>query len=236
MIYSIGDIHGRLPQLKSIYAQILADIRSIGDTENTIVFLGDYIDRGKYSFAVLDYLSNLQNRNDLDHVFLLGNHEELFINAVSINSTTPPDTLANVVRFWVDNGGETSYKELGFDNFKDFFVSGKWQKYVSWIQQKTSLMFETDDYIFVHGGLDKRFPISQQHANVILWARFNGKDHYAGYEKMVVHGHTPTREPIKDARRINVDTSAYNEDGILTAVALENRLGDTNNIRFLQTT
>jgi serine/threonine protein phosphatase 1 len=236
MIYAIGDIHGRLPQLKDLYNKILIDIRMQKDEQNTIVFLGDYIDRGKYSMGVLDFLSNLQNSADkLVHVFVVGNHEVMFCDAVTLDYTrTPPNINDWAIKMWVNNGGETVIKESGLKNFNEFFLSNIHQKYTDWIKNKTYMLYETTDYVFVHGGLDIRQPPDKQNPDVVLWSRFDKKEHYDDYPKMVVHGHTPVRQPVLDKNRINVDTSFFDGGKTLTAVALENRLGARNSIRFLQ--
>jgi serine/threonine protein phosphatase 1 len=72
-IYAIGDIHGCLEKLKDLMSRI--DI----DRENdTLIFIGDYIDRGKYSREVVDYVIRLQGEYK-NTVCLLGNHEYMLV-------------------------------------------------------------------------------------------------------------------------------------------------------------
>jgi len=66
-IYAIGDIHGCLSPLKTIFKQDLIT------AEDTVIFLGDYIDRGPESKGVIDWL--IEHKKDFNFEFLKGNHE-----------------------------------------------------------------------------------------------------------------------------------------------------------------
>ena len=74
-IIAIGDIHGELYKLLNLFARL-----SIG-TNDTLVFLGDYIDRGKKSKDVINFLIKLSK--DYNCIFLKGNHETFFIESYS---------------------------------------------------------------------------------------------------------------------------------------------------------
>lgn len=235
MIYAIGDIHGKFDILKRLYELILVDIEENYDDENTIVFLGDYIDRGKQNRQVLDFLMFLQNTPKINHVFLFGNHEDIFINAME----NPRDK--DKVQLWVQNGGSNFIGELtkNYYDFDFFHNTFPWEYYVRWMKTKTDIYYETDDYIFVHGGLDiRKTEMHKQYKDYLIWARHTDKDHYKDYNKIVVHGHTPNYDPVFDRNRINVDTSCYNKqiDGhMLTAVALPNKYCTKQDVRFLRT-
>ncbi len=68
MYYPIGDIHGRFDLLEGLYAMVREEIEQNPDYAmgDTIVFLGDYIDRGPQSKEVLDFLMNLEDTETLD--------------------------------------------------------------------------------------------------------------------------------------------------------------------------
>lgn len=233
MIYAIGDIHGKYDILKRLYDLIILDMQQQNDDENTIVFLGDYIDRGKENRRVLDFLMGLQNSPNLEHVFIYGNHEDIFINA--LNNPRDKDKVA----MWVANGGSSFIREISVNeyDFDFFYHTFPWQYYVRWMQTRLDNYYETDDYIFVHGGLDVRKPdMHTQYRDYLIWARHTDTNHYQGFKKMVIHGHTPNYEPVFDNNRINVDTSCFNRhiDGYrLTAVALPNKLYSKMDIRFI---
>lgn len=233
MIYAIGDIHGRFALLKELYTKILSDIDSCADDKNTIVFLGDYIDRGNENVQVLDFIRYLEDTDKIEHIFIRGNHEEIFKNAME----KPRDRFS--VGMWIQNGGQQFLEEVGMD-FIYFNEVFPWYIYVNWMNRKLVNYHETEDYIFVHGGLDVRKQrMRDQESQLLYWARFTDKDWYASYHKMVIHGHTPNLEPQFDKNRVNVDTSIYQMHGPrvlrLTAVALPNSRNDEKSPpRFIQ--
>ena len=225
MIYAIGDIHGKGDLLKRLYTEILNDIEITGDDNNTIVFLGDYIDRGCQNVMVIDFLRLLRDSAKIEHKYIFGNHEAIFKEAME-NPRNP-----FFVRMWTQNGGQTFLNEVGMD-FTYFYEVWPWHIWLQWLSLNARDYYETDDYVFVHGGLDIRVErMNRQQPETLRWARFLDKDWYASFPKMVIHGHTPGAEPKVDKNRINVDTSwAYTERPVsnLTAVALPNKRDDEN--------
>src|SRR5919112_229382 len=70
----VGDIHGDFFALEKIMKRI--DFSTyLKDESNLLIFLGDYIDRGKYSFEVLLFLCTLKSLYPNNVVMLMGNHE-----------------------------------------------------------------------------------------------------------------------------------------------------------------
>ncbi|HPN13921.1 MAG TPA: metallophosphoesterase, partial [Spirochaetota bacterium] len=74
MYYIIGDIHGHFARLAALFEKLLKLIA----VRDTVIFLGDYIDRGPRSYEVIDFLVHLSRRKSFETVFLKGNHEDLF--------------------------------------------------------------------------------------------------------------------------------------------------------------
>lgn len=224
MIYAIGDIHGQFDLLKELYTKCLRhaviSAEETGEDEHTFVFLGDYVDRGKQNRQVLDFLMNLENSPGITHVKLRGNHEQIFTEAME-----NPRSMFHV-RMWLQNGGMSWLNEAGMD-FDYFVNSYPWNHIVNWMKVWLDPYYETEDYIFVHGGLDIREPnMKKQDADSMMWARHEQKDWYRTFPKMVIHGHTPHADPVVDINRINVDTSWAHQKHdyrCLTAVALPNR-------------
>lgn len=82
------------------------------------------------------------------------------------------------------------------------------------------LWYERDDYLFVHAGVRPGLTIEQQTETDLLWIRRDFSSVECPYPgKVVVHGHTPRREPDLKRWRIGVDTGAYSS-GVLTAIRL----------------
>src|SRR5512136_2858196 len=73
-IFAIGDIHGCISQLDRLVTQLDIDAR-----DDTVVFIGDYIDRGPDPKGVIDYIIDMRKRVR-NVVCLSGNHEDMFLN------------------------------------------------------------------------------------------------------------------------------------------------------------
>ena len=77
-VYAVGDIHGRADLLEQTIAMIDHDSRDIDPLARTVIFLGDYVDRGPASSRVLSILVALRSLWP-NMITLSGNHEELFL-------------------------------------------------------------------------------------------------------------------------------------------------------------
>lgn len=242
MIYVIGDIHGRLEHLKALHALILQDIAENNiyyEDEHTIVFLGDYINRGPKSLGVLDFLSNLRNTRELEHVFLIGNHELFFMDAVQNAFYSTSEHRLFSATEWVQFGGQAVLKEAFYspdmDGFMKFLASQEWVKYVDWLQKHTLLLYSTEDYVFVHGAINPNLSEDEQDQEYVTMQRNRDPGTYANYPKMVLHGHSPNDGVLFDVNRIFVDVSASKTYGRtkLSAVVLLNKLALKSDIRVL---
>ncbi len=189
-IFAIGDIHGCYDQLQALMDKVPIDFE-----HDRLVFLGDYIDRGPDSFKVVEYLINLK-REYSNTVFLKGNHEEmleLYLKGMEIMS-------------FVRNGGHNtleSYSRHSGENDADLIP----QSHLVFFQSLL-LFYETENYIFVHAGLQKGVPLEKQKTDYLLWIR-NGfiRTRYK-FEKRVIFGHTYFREPLIQPNKIGIDTGA----------------------------
>jgi serine/threonine protein phosphatase 1 len=81
-------------------------------------------------------------------------------------------------------------------------------------------MTTVGDYAFVHAGVRPGAPLHRQTAHDLLWIRYEFLDSAGPFEKVIVHGHTPTETPQVTPWRLGIDTGAY-ATGILTAVRLD---------------
>ncbi len=213
--FVISDIHGEVHKLKN-----LIDKLSVSD-KDTIVFLGDYIDRGVNSFEVIDYLIKLKDKYSC--IFLRGNHEVMFINYL----------VGVEERMYLYNGGQEtidSYKNNGYDINRciDYTMRTIPDLHGEFLIT-TKLYHETDDYIFVHAGIHPNKIMSQQYEDTLFWKR----DFYYYYSskykgpKTVVYGHTPGQMIKEDEFAICIDTGACFSGmgyGHLTCLELPNRV------------
>jgi len=189
-IFAIGDIHGCYDRLKSLMGKIPIDC-----SRDTLVFIGDYIDRGPHSVEVVDYLIQLKNRFPAV-IFLKGNHEDMLDKFINGSDRTT----------YLLNGGQQtldSYltKPVQSESFPipldhlDFFKSLR-------------LFYETEEFIFVHAGLRPRVPLESQNTEDLLWIRDKFISTKYDFGKRVIFGHTPLKKPLVEPNKIGIDTGA----------------------------
>lgn len=195
-IWAIGDIHGHSKHLK----QLLEFMPLVpGDT---VVLLGDVIDRGPDSAGVIYQIHKLRKRHEV--IFLRGNHEAMLLQARRNREHLP---------FWIGCGGGAtldSYHAKSFDDIPD----EDWSLF-----ENSQLYHETEEAIFVHANVDPTLEMGDQSESDLLW-RFYDEDieHRSG--KFVVCGHTtqPSGLPALGKHSICIDTLHESGEGWLTAV------------------
>ena len=218
-IYAVGDIHGFADRLDALLGLIVADLAASSPVEAEAVFLGDYIDRGPDSAAVLDRLA----RRDvpLPFVALRGNHEALLLEALA-----DPAGMAH----WCRSGGNATLASYGIETAPNARgkplsrareallerMPGLHRRFLA----DTDLHYVAGPYTFVHAGLRPGVPLDQQSEDDLLWIRDAFFRSAHTIDGVVVHGHTPRPRPENETHRINVDTGVF-KYGILTCVVLE---------------
>ena len=223
LVYAIGDIHGRADLLALLLAEIESDsARSKDAKRRTLVFLGDYIDRGHDSRRVVDMvLDDLPA--GFDAHFLKGNHE-----AIMLDFLDDPSYLGH----WLANGADATFRSYGLD-VAELVGRGAapevWRRaFLASLPETHRDFFEAlelavsfGDYFFVHAGVRPGVPLEAQDPNDMIWIRGPFLESEDDFGKIVVHGHTPGRDPVIRANRIGIDTGAVFTDR-LTALRLEN--------------
>jgi len=236
--FAIGDIHGELDQL---YA-LLSCLPTLDD-KDTLVFLGDYLDRGPKSRQVIEFLRRfLPNETPARVVTLRGNHEDAWLRVIRESwpgfvLPTGNGCLATLRSF---TGGPTPELDEAFG--RDEGEPLMWGTFfpedvVAWMKG-LPYFFENEHAIFVHAGLpekDGRFlhPSEVEDKTVLLWIRtLNFFQNYRG--KRVIVGHTTTATLPQELSRytpddpsdlwageavIAIDTGC-GQGGFLTAVEL----------------
>jgi len=214
--YVIGDIHGRLDLLERMIDLINLDIRTRGD-EALIVTLGDYIDRGPNSREVLDCL--LGNPFAGKYVALKGNHEALlqrFLDDPAIG----PD--------WWRLGGVATLRSFGIE-IKSRMTRRGFARIATQLRealteqqreflQSLKTSFIVGGYFLCHAGVRPGVPLEGQKEDDLLWIRDEFLSSEIDFGKIIVHGHTPVREPEVRANRINIDTAAFLSERLTCAV------------------
>lgn len=235
MYYPIGDIHGRFDLVEGLYKLVREEIERNPDYafKDTIVFLGDYIDRGPQSKEVLDFLMALEDTDDVKHLFLLGNHEEFMIHC----RRNPHDhqTLGQ----WLYHGGKQTLKAFG--KTAEQMYHGHLDDYIEWME-KLPVIAHDYDYVFVHAAIHTHKGLDTQYRERCLWDFETRDEAYRGFDKIVVHGHITRRvngvfdtEPHIDIEnnRIWLEVGA-NFNNHLVAVALPQPFDPEQEIKVIK--
>lgn len=218
-IYAVGDIHGRADLLTRLFVRIDEDLKARPSAQSIHVFLGDYIDRGKDSAAVLDLLIERGRAHEL--CCLKGNHEiflfEFLENPAALKQWAQYgalSTLASYGLFPPLNAGPKEQAELSA-RLREAMPESH-GKFLAALKP----CFAAGDFFFVHAGVRPGTALARQSEEDLLWIRDDFLLHEEPFEKIIVHGHTPVREPEVRQNRINIDTGAY-ATGRLTCLRLE---------------
>ena len=184
--FAISDIHGCLQSFKALLEQL--------DLQKTdqLYLLGDYIDRGPDSKGVIDYIWHLQEAG-YEIYCLQGNHDVMLLRAAK--SFT--DNIS-----WMQHGGEATLKSFGVERATDIP-----RKYLSFLERLPQV-FEIDNYILVHAGLNFRIPDPLEDAVSMLWIRdwYQAINYNWLGERYIIHGHTPMLR--KDIETMHADFKA----------------------------
>jgi serine/threonine protein phosphatase 1 len=198
-IIAIGDIHGCAKALAAIIEAIDPG------PQDTLVVLGDVIDRGPDSRGVLEQLIRLKDRCQL--VPLLGNHEEMLLTA----------RQGVDVRFWLNLGGRETLASYGaFKEVKDVP-----QDHIDFLWQWGDY-YETETHLFVHAYYDPDQPLSGQPWRSLRWQSLprDARPHCSG--KVAIVGHTPQPSgEILDLGFLKCIDTLCHDGGWLTALEVQ---------------
>jgi len=218
-IYAIGDVHGRADLLDQVLTRIDADLAAFPAPRATQVFLGDYIDRGPDSRAVLERLIGRSRTHDT--VCLKGNHETYLLEFLKNPS---------ILDEWQSYGAFETLMSYGVAPSRNAdpaaqarlaaalhcALPGSHRQFLETLRR----CFVCGDFLFVHAGVRPGIPLTQQRDEDLLWIREEFLRFEGGFGKIIVHGHTPVLEPDIRPNRINIDTGAY-ATGRLTCLMIE---------------
>ena len=216
---AIGDIHGCRTALDHLLAFV--------DPKpgETIVTLGDYVDRGPDTKGVIDRLIQLHIGGQL--VPLRGNHEIMMLGA--------KEGGKDDIRFWLTFGGieaMSSYVSVGRYSTLEDIPSTHWH----FIKHTCYDFYETATHFFVHANVHPDIPLRDQKTEYLHWRGLSPAEHRPHCSgKVMICGHTEQRSgiPLRLVSAICIDTAAYG-DGWLTCLDVEsggywqaNELGET---------
>lgn len=218
-IYAIGDVHGRADLLGEMFSAIDDNLRAYPIKQAVQVLLGDYIDRGPNSREVIEALISRRRRHAM--VYLKGNHESYAVQFLS-----DPSVLSE----WKQVGGMNTLLSYGVkpstrdDPRQQQDVAAAFRQALPEshyrFMQGLALSFTCGDFFFTHAGVRPGIPLRQQREHDLLWIRDDFLLHEEDFGKVIVHGHTPTKEPDVRPNRVNIDTGAF-ATGKLSCLVLQ---------------
>ena len=223
-VYAVGDIHGRDDLLHAMEQRIVADLsRYPPPGEVGVIFLGDYVDRGPGSRAVVERLSagavaGLPTR------CLLGNHEHAMLRFLDDPLGTPE---------WLDYGGRATLGSYGVDAGWAGDAESPERLVALGAQAAAAIppahlaflhgletCIELGGFLFVHAGIRPGVPLARQRRRDLLFIREPFLSTRRRLSHRVVHGHTISDLVEVLPHRVGVDTGAY-RTGQLGAVVIE---------------
>lgn len=195
MTYVFPDLHGRLDHFVGAMSAVTDD----GITpDDTLVFLGDYIDRGPSSAQLVKELRKLSGERS-KVICLSGNHEYMMIWGLAEGE----EQLTG----WLANGGVQTVKSYSDANRE--LDERAMRDDARWFAGLPVYHGE-NHRVYVHAGLSPILPLDEQPLEALHWHRYPKNDVYGYCGKHVVHGHTPDKNgPVTAGRRTAMDVGAF---------------------------
>ncbi len=195
---AIGDIHGCDVALDTLLSHLAIT------ADDTVVVLGDVVDRGPASSVAIERLLELSHSCRL--VFLLGNHEEMMLDALAGGQSQGA---------WLQYGGRETLQSYGGnpDRIPPDHIDFLGQGLDYW---------ETDREIFIHANLEPGVALDEQSPEWLRWTHLTGFEFPHPSGKRVICGHTAqqTGVPLNNEGWVCIDTWVYGK-GWLTCLNLE---------------
>ncbi len=197
-LIAIGDIHGCAAALDALLTAIAPQ------PTDTIVTLGDYVDRGPDSKGVIDRLIALSQRCGL--VALQGNHEEMMLQVV--RDGQPP-------YHWLQYGGVDTLDSYGFCGDVKVIPAEHHAFFKAMVDY-----YETEQHVFVHANYDPDLPMEKQSRQNLRWLKLSDvtpTPHMSGKRFVLGHTHDEGGEIFDIGHLVCLDTYCYG-GGWLTAM------------------
>ncbi len=217
LTYVIPDLHGRCDLLERALKAI--EERHPPIEAVTVVFLGDYIDRGFESQQVLHTLMNGPPKSHWNWIVLRGNHEDIMLQAMRD---------IRKLQWWLGNGGGMTLESFGvvWAQVGDYVTADTRaipEDVLDWLDD-LPLVYQDKHRTFVHAGVDPDRPLDRQSFDkdgyeIMLWKYYRPNDHRGHGDSHVVHGHHSHHQgPLLLSGRTNLDTGAWQTGRLVIGV------------------
>lgn len=193
--YAIADLHGRVDLLEMALTRIEESAEG-----GTVVFMGDYVDRGPESRQVLERLMDGPTKRGWEWVCLQGNHEAMMLACLARQAE---------MSWWMVNGGAATMISYGQEDGErvDPGLVPAWHK--RWLRDLP--LFHADKHrVYVHAAVVNGVPLDKQREEVMQWMLYRPDDEGGHGDRHVVHGHHQFADGPKVYRgRTDLDTFAW---------------------------
>jgi len=230
---AIGDIHGNLQALDELLSRIEPDICS----DDTVVFLGDYIDRGLRSKDCIERILDFQSKAKGIIVTLLGNHEQWFMRTykdytkhswlLGMEAFETIESYSRPANTILRQEAKKSEYRLIADHMAlpyGIFFDTVPKEHIEFFKNLIPY-HRTPDAVCVHGGLNPEVGrVEDQESDGLIWGTDDFPDRYDGQD-IVIYGHAGNPIIDKDGwphprivgKTYGIDTIC---EGVLTALKL----------------
>ncbi|MBL7661183.1 serine/threonine protein phosphatase [bacterium] len=195
--FVIGDLHG-CPDEPAVMLNYLVNQEGLSQ-DDAVIFLGDYIDRGPNSKAVIDLMIDFKKRYPATR-FLKGNHEDMMLDFFGFGG--------RLGQAFLHNGGLETIQSYGisvFDNAEEMAAKLP-EEHRNFLYNLDSII-TFPGYITVHAGLNPFREINLQNDGDVFWIRDEFIANIHNFKALVVFGHTPHREVLlHQPYKIGIDT------------------------------
>ena len=185
--FVVGDIHGRCAQLKG-----LLDLLPRDAAADTLVFLGDLVDRGPDIPGCVEHVFKLCQENSERVICLRGNHEQMLLDFIDGENTIWIDPSTGSDQTFAQYVGERLRLQVDADfaAARETIAESIPPEQLAFFRQ-LPLYHEDDFALYVHAGLESGKHPRDSSPHALLWTR--DSDFYKNYHgKPCVFGHTPT--------------------------------------------
>lgn len=194
--YAIGDLHGEVSLLRQLL--LLLPYHE----QDTLVFLGDYMDRGEDSVALIRELLKFSREHERT-VLLRGNHDSEWLETWDGANFQAPPGIDGAQEVWDACDGHVPFE-------------------VGYVLEGTRIEYEDEHAYYAHAGLMPGMSFARTPPIIELWGARDFLESAYDWGKPVVFGHWRLPQPLLLPNKIGVDTGAYHT-GVLTAVRLPDR-------------